>query len=198
MGDRLRQDARRDLPRHPPLVPAPAAYVLLSAFCDHGVPQAVRFGLVVGRHLERERLVVLDSRPAVQPHARDAHHRELGRQDVALMTRWGGRQGIPVADAQRFRVADVLPWHVTRPPRSGRETAISMTPASTRFPLRKSPRRLAQKRCDMARSPVIACAATSASWRRAAHTGWAFAIASTAASITGPCSAPRRYRPRRR
>ena len=63
---------------------------------------------VVGR-LERERLVVLDSRPAVQP-ARDAHHRELDRQDVALMTRWGGRQGIPVADAQRFRVADVLPW----------------------------------------------------------------------------------------
>ena len=51
-----------------------------------------------------------------------------------------------------------------------------MTPASTRFPLRKSPRRLAQKRCDMARSRVIACAATSASWRRAAHTGWAFVM----------------------
>ena len=56
------QGARRDLPRQSPLVLAPAACAFLAAVSDDRVPQAVGFGLVVGRNLERECLVVLERR----------------------------------------------------------------------------------------------------------------------------------------
>ena len=70
------QGARRDLPRQAPLVLAPAACAFLAAIADDRVPQAVGFGLVVGRDLEREGLVVLEPGAAVQPEAGDAHHGE--------------------------------------------------------------------------------------------------------------------------
>ena len=69
------EGARRDLPRQAPLVLAPAAGAFLAAVADDRVPQAVGFGLVVGRDLERERLAVLERRPAVQPDAGDAQPR---------------------------------------------------------------------------------------------------------------------------
>jgi hypothetical protein len=66
-ANRVSQGAWRDLPRQAPLVLAPAARAFLAAVFDDRVPQAVGFGLIVGRHLERERLVVLELRAAVQP-----------------------------------------------------------------------------------------------------------------------------------
>ena len=45
-----------------PLVLAPAALALLPAVTDDRVPVPVGLGLVVGRHLERERLAVLEHR----------------------------------------------------------------------------------------------------------------------------------------
>ena len=47
-------------------------------------------------------------------------------------------------------------------------------------------------------SPAVACAATSDLWRRDFHTGSAFVIVSTAASITGRCSTLPRCSPRMR
>ncbi len=56
VGDGFRQDNRRYLPGHPPLVFAPAARALLTAVADDRVPIAIRFRLVSGRHLKRKRL----------------------------------------------------------------------------------------------------------------------------------------------
>ena len=86
------QGARRDLPRQAPLVLAPAARALLAAVADDRVPQAVGLGLVVGRDLERERLAVLERRPAVEAEAGDAQHGELDRQHVALLARRESRR----------------------------------------------------------------------------------------------------------
>jgi hypothetical protein len=64
---------------------APAARAFLAAISDDRVPQAVGFGLVVGRDLKGERLVVRELRVAVQSDAVDAGHDELDRQDIALL-----------------------------------------------------------------------------------------------------------------
>ena len=58
-----------------------------AAVADDRVPVAVRLGLVGGRDLERERLVVLERRPAVEAEARDAQHGELDGQHVPLLPR---------------------------------------------------------------------------------------------------------------
>jgi hypothetical protein len=50
--DRSRQDAWRDLPRKSPFVLAPPACAFLAAAPHDRVPQAIRFGLIVGRDLE--------------------------------------------------------------------------------------------------------------------------------------------------
>src|SRR5512134_1991619 len=84
IGERGNQGAWRDLPRQAPLVLAPSAFAFLTAIADDRVPQAVGFGLVVGRNLEREGFVVLELRAAVQSDARDANHGELDRQDIPL------------------------------------------------------------------------------------------------------------------
>src|ERR687895_1278603 len=49
VGDRFDEDARRDLPRHAPLVFTPAARAFLAAVFDDGAPQAISFGLVVAQ-----------------------------------------------------------------------------------------------------------------------------------------------------
>src|SRR5690349_8322900 len=72
IGERVDEGAWRDLPRQAPFVLAPAAGAFLAAVADDGVPQTVRFGLVVRRDLERESLVVLELRAAVQSDAGDA------------------------------------------------------------------------------------------------------------------------------
>src|SRR3954447_462075 len=51
-GKRLGQHARRDLPRHAPLVFAPTARTLLAAIADDGVPVVVSLLLIVGGDLE--------------------------------------------------------------------------------------------------------------------------------------------------
>ena len=63
VGNRLRQDNWRDLPGYSPFVLAPAARALLAAVADDRVPIAIRFGLVRGGDLKRERFVVLDVGP---------------------------------------------------------------------------------------------------------------------------------------
>src|SRR4051794_24814358 len=63
---RLRQDARRDLPRHTPLVFAPAARALLAAIADYRIPVAIGLVLIVGGDLEREGFVVLDGGTSVE------------------------------------------------------------------------------------------------------------------------------------
>lgn len=58
IGDGIGEGTWRDLPRQAPFVLAPAACAFLAAVFDNRVPQAIGFGLVVGRKLEREGLVV--------------------------------------------------------------------------------------------------------------------------------------------
>ena len=58
----------------PPLVLVPAVLARLPAVADDRVPQSVGFGLVVGRHLEREGCAVWKERAAVQADAGHAHH----------------------------------------------------------------------------------------------------------------------------
>ena len=70
VGQRVNEDARRDLPRQTPPVLAPAALALLAAVSDDRVPQAVGFCLIIGGDLEREGLAVLELRPTVQADAR--------------------------------------------------------------------------------------------------------------------------------
>src|SRR5436853_36836 len=69
---RLGQHSRRDLPRHAPLVFAPAARTLLAAIADDGVPIAVGLGLILSRDLKREGFVVFERRTAVQANTRNA------------------------------------------------------------------------------------------------------------------------------
>ena len=72
VGNGCGQHTRRDLPGQPPAVLAPAALTLLAAIADDGIPQPVRFLLIVGRDLKRKRLVVLEDRAAVQAQAGDS------------------------------------------------------------------------------------------------------------------------------
>ena len=83
--ERCNKGAWGDLPRHAPLVLTPAALAFLAAISHDRVPQAVGFGLVVGRDLKRERLVVLELPPAVEPNAGYANRSELDHQDIALL-----------------------------------------------------------------------------------------------------------------
>ena len=91
VGDGGGEGAWRDLPRQAPFVLAPAAGAFLAAVADDRVPQAVGFGLVVGRHLEREGLAVLERRATVEAQAGDADDGELDRQDIALLCPRGSR-----------------------------------------------------------------------------------------------------------
>src|SRR5262249_53331392 len=81
-SQRLGQHARRDLPGDAPLVFAPTALALLAAITDDGVPVAVGLWLIVGGDLEREGLVVLDRRTAVEADTGDARDRELDDQHI--------------------------------------------------------------------------------------------------------------------
>src|SRR5271154_5351597 len=67
IGDRLHQRDRRNLPGQSPFVLAPAARALLAAVANDRVPVPIRFSLVSGRDLKRERLAVLERRPTVDP-----------------------------------------------------------------------------------------------------------------------------------
>src|SRR5689334_5812710 len=60
VGDRLRQGDRCNLPGQSPFVLAPAARALLAAVADDRVPVTIRFGLIGGGDLKRERFVVLE------------------------------------------------------------------------------------------------------------------------------------------
>src|SRR5919197_1594803 len=85
--DRLRQGDRGNLPGQAPSVFTPAARTLLAAVADDRVPIAVRFGLVDGGDLKRERFVVFEGRTTVQPEARNAHHRKLDGQHITFLPR---------------------------------------------------------------------------------------------------------------
>ena len=54
------QYTRRDLPRHAPLVFAPAARAFLAAITDDGVPIAIRLSLIVSGDLERKGFIMFD------------------------------------------------------------------------------------------------------------------------------------------
>lgn len=60
IGDRFRQSDRRDLPGQSPFVLAPAAHALLTTVADDRVIIAIRFGLINGCDLKRERFAVLE------------------------------------------------------------------------------------------------------------------------------------------
>jgi hypothetical protein len=55
----------------------PAALARRAAIADNGVPVAVGFGLIRSCDLKAECLAMLDRRPAIQAHARDAQHGEV-------------------------------------------------------------------------------------------------------------------------
>src|SRR4051794_14527437 len=85
---RLGQLARRDLPRHAPLVFAPAARALLAAIADDSVPIAVGLRLIVSGDLEREGFVMLEHGTAVEADTRDAGNFEFDRQHISLLAGW--------------------------------------------------------------------------------------------------------------
>src|SRR5204863_7895668 len=64
---------------------APAARTLLAAVAYDRVPVAIRFCLVSGCNLKRERFVVLERRSAVESDARDAHHGKLDGQHIPFL-----------------------------------------------------------------------------------------------------------------
>jgi hypothetical protein len=76
-----------NLPGDTPLVLAPTALALLASIADDRVPITIGLGLIFGGNLERKRLIVLDGGSTVKPQAGDAHHGELDRQHVTLLTR---------------------------------------------------------------------------------------------------------------
>src|SRR5882724_9685320 len=85
---RLGQYAWRDLPRDAPVVLAPAAFALLSAVADNGVPVAVGLLLIVGGDLEREGFVVFERGAAVEADARDSGDDEFDCNHIAFFPGW--------------------------------------------------------------------------------------------------------------
>ena len=63
------QDGWGDLPRHAPLVLAPAAGAFLAAVANDGIPVPVGFGLVAGWNDKGESFALLKHRPTVKSHA---------------------------------------------------------------------------------------------------------------------------------
>src|SRR6185295_7218884 len=84
-GEGVGEGARSDLPGKAPAVFAPTTLAFLTAVADDRVPVAVRFLLIVGGDLERERLALLEVRAAVETDTRDAENGELHRQHVAFL-----------------------------------------------------------------------------------------------------------------
>src|SRR5215813_9252208 len=85
---RFGQYTRRDLPRHAPLVFAPAARAFLAAIADDGVPIAIRLSLIVSGDLERKGFIMFEHRTAVDADTGDASNFELDRQHISLLARW--------------------------------------------------------------------------------------------------------------
>src|ERR1700681_8756 len=85
---RLGQHTRRDLPRHAPLVFAPAARALLAAIADDSVPIAVGLGLIVSGDLEREGFAMFERGTAVEGDTRDAGNFEFDCQHISLLAEW--------------------------------------------------------------------------------------------------------------
>ena len=111
IGDGLGEDARRDLPRQAPFVPAPAAGAFLAAVVDDGMPQAVGLGLVVGRDLEGKGFAVPEGRAAVQAEAGDALSSRIaevinkyGRVFKKVVVRFGWQSPICINESRRLRV----------------------------------------------------------------------------------------------
>src|SRR6476620_434567 len=85
---RFGQYTRRDLPRHAPLVFAPAARAFLATITDDGVPIAIRLSLIVSGDLERKGFIMFERRTAVDADTGDASNFELDRQHISLLARW--------------------------------------------------------------------------------------------------------------
>src|SRR6188474_3467213 len=85
---RFGQHTRRDLPRHAPLVLAPAARAFLAAIADDGVPIAVGLGLIVSGDHERKGFAVLELRTAVAADTGDAGNLEFDHQHISLLAGW--------------------------------------------------------------------------------------------------------------
>src|SRR5262245_27476963 len=69
IGDCAGQDDWRNLPGQSPSVLAPAARALLASVPDDCVPVTIGFGLVGGGDLKRERFIVLECWPSIEPKA---------------------------------------------------------------------------------------------------------------------------------
>src|SRR5690606_24703322 len=82
----LEQPPRRDLPRKPPAVFAPAAGTLHAAAPHDRVPIAVGLLLTFGDDHEADRLVRLEVGPAIEPDEAFPEYRKLDRQLDAYLT----------------------------------------------------------------------------------------------------------------
>src|SRR5262249_55856438 len=85
---RFGQYTRRDLPRHAPLVFAPAACAFLATIIDDRVPIAIRLSLIVSGDLERKCFIMFERRTAVEADTGDASNFKLDRQHISLLARW--------------------------------------------------------------------------------------------------------------
>src|SRR5262245_47930900 len=84
---RFDQYTRRDLPRHTPLVFAPAARAFLAAIIHDRVPIAIRLSLIVSGDLERKGFIVFERWTTVEADTGDASNFELDRQHISLLAR---------------------------------------------------------------------------------------------------------------
>ena len=80
------QRARGDLPGQAPFILAPPALTLGAAVADDRIPVAIGLGLILGEDLKRKGFAVLESRAAVQAEAGHTQHRELDRENLALLS----------------------------------------------------------------------------------------------------------------
>src|SRR4029079_18885176 len=85
VGYRLSQCDRRNLPGQSPSVLAPAARALFAAVPYDRVPVTIRFGLVRGCDLKRERFVVLEGGSAIESEAGNPHDREFDGQHIPFL-----------------------------------------------------------------------------------------------------------------
>jgi hypothetical protein len=104
ISDRFGECDRRDLPGEAPAVLAPAAGAFLAAIAHDRVPVAIRFSLVGGGHLKRERLALPEGRPAVEPEAGNPQHGEAHGEHIALLA--GGKVARSMQHCPHGRVGE--------------------------------------------------------------------------------------------
>src|SRR5690242_9383232 len=96
IGEHLRQNLRHNLPGHAEFILQPAALAFLTAIGEFA-PEVIDFALTVAHHLEGDRLVKPEMRPAVERGEALAVELKLDGQDRARLLAMDVAPGLGVA-----------------------------------------------------------------------------------------------------